>query len=71
MCNALNAEKRTASIIGSGGKLNEDDAKVLQKAIKDAIREEVDHLRQTGDIVDGRQVYEYWGNIEGRRGLWL
>ena len=67
----MDAERRHLASQQERGKLEDKDAEKIREAIKSSIREEVDRLRTNGEIVDGREVYEYWGNVEGRRGLWL
>lgn len=57
--------------MGMEKKLDANEATELMKSIKDGIRVEVDKLRMSGEIVDGRFLWEYWGNVEGRRGLKL
>ena len=57
--------------MGMEKKLYPKEAKALMKSIKDGVRQEVDELRSSGVITDGRFLWEYWGSVEGRRGLKL
>lgn len=57
--------------MGMEKKLDAGEATELMMSIKEGIREEVDKLRSSGEITDGRFLWEYWGNVEGRRGLKL
>ena len=57
--------------MGERKKLEPEEAVELMGKIKEWIREEVDKLRGSGEITDGRFLWEYWGSVEGRRGLRL
>ena len=57
--------------MGMEKKLDPKEATELMEDIKKGIREEIDKLRTSGEITDGRFLWEYWGNVEGRRGLRL
>ena len=57
--------------MGMEKKLDPKEATELMEGIKKGIREEIDKLRTSGEITDGRFLWEYWGNVEGRRGLRL
>ena len=57
--------------MGMERKLDPGEAGELMASIKKGVREEVDRLRGSGEITDGRFLWEYWGSVEGRRGLKL
>lgn len=68
----LDVQRRNVAVAeGLRRKLDDEDALDVCAKIREAIKHEIDHLKRKGDIVEGREEWELWGNVEARKGLKL
>jgi diadenosine tetraphosphate (Ap4A) HIT family hydrolase len=68
----LDVQRRNVAVAeGLRRKLDDEDALDVCAKIREAIKHEIDYLKRKGDIVEGREEWELWGNVEGRKGVKL